>query len=395
VEKEIVIYDFDQPIERRGTDSIKWQLFNREGNEDVLPLWVADMDFVSPEPMIQALQQRVAHGVFGYGLPPGELREVIQGRLATLYGWHVETDDILLIPGVVTGFNLVCYAVGQPGDEVLVEPPVYPPMLSAPGDLGRRRKLVPLVEGEERYERDMDAFEAAITERTATFLLCSPHNPVGRVFEREELERVAEICLRHDVLICSDEIHCDLVFKDHPHTPTAALSPEVAAQTVTLFAPSKTYNVPGLACSVCVVQNPELRARLEATVPGLVGHVNVMGLTAALAAYRDGQNWLDQVLVYLEGNRDYLLEYVASFLPGVRCCKPEGTYLAWLDCRAAAIPGNPHTFFLERARVALNEGADFGPGGEGFVRLNFACPRAVLTQALERMREALDAERAA
>jgi cystathionine beta-lyase len=384
-------YDFDQIVERRYTDSAKWRWFNQDGNEDVLPLWVADMDFVSPEPVVRALQERVTHAIFGYGMPPGDLKEVIQERLARLYGWRVETDDVYFIPGVVTGFNQVCCAVGAPGDEVLVESPVYYPMLHAPGNSGRVLKTVPLVEGNERYEHDFDAFEAAITGRTSLFLLCNPHNPVGRVFERDELERLAEICLRHDVVICSDEIHCDLVFPGHPHIPIASLAPEIAAQTVTLFAPSKTFNVAGLSCSVGVIQNPDLRDQVMKAGEGLVSHVNVMGFTAALAAYRDGQDWLDQVLVYLEANRDYLLEYVAAHLPGIQCHKPEGTYLVWLDCREASLPSAPHKFFLERARVALNDGVAFGEGGEEFARLNFGCPRATLTEALERMRAALDA----
>jgi cystathionine beta-lyase len=386
-----VPYDFDEIIDRRHTDSAKWRWYNKDGNEDVLPLWVADMDFAAPEAVIRALEERVAHGVFGYGMPPDGLREVIQERLARLYNWPVETDDIFAIPGVVTGFNMACRAIGEPGDEILVEPPVYPPMLHAPKNAGRIRKDVPLVEGDERYERDLDAFEQAITERTSLLLLCNPHNPVGRVFDQAELERLAEICLRNDVVICSDEIHCDLVFSGHPHVPVAALSPEVAARTITFFAPSKTFNVAGLSCSVGVVQDPDLRASVRQAGQGLVSHVNVLGFAAALAAYGDGQEWLDALLVYLEANRDYLLEYVAANLPGVECQKPEGTYLAWLDCRNAGIPGNPHEFFLERARVAVNDGAFFGEGGEGFVRLNFGCPRATLTEALERMRDALSA----
>ena len=382
--------DFDQIIDRRHTDSAKWRRYD----EDILPLWVADMDFAVPEPVIRALEERVAHGIFGYGLSPDSLCEVIQEHLARLYGWRVETDEIFFLPGVVTGFNLACHAVGAPGDVVLVETPVYWPMLAAPGNNGRTCKVVPLVEEDERYEHDFDGFERAIldtdTGRTSLFLLCNPHNPVGRVFETTELERLAEICLRHGVVICSDEIHCDIVYQNHRHVPIASLAPEIGAQTITLFAPSKTFNVAGLSCSVGVIQNPDLRARLKQAGAGLVPHVNVLGYTAALAAYRDGQAWLDALLVYLQANRDYLLEYIATHMPGIKCKKPEGTFLAWLDCREADVPGNPHQFFLERARVALNDGARFGTGGEGFVRLNFGCPRATLTEALERMRTALE-----
>jgi len=276
---------------------------------------------------------------------------------------------------------------------VLVQPPIYPPMLRAPGNVGCTCTAVPLIEGPERYEIDLDAFEAAILDRprrSAIFLLCNPHNPTGRVFDRQELEQLAEICLRHGVVICSDEIHCDIVYQGYRHIPIAALGPKVAAQTITLFAPSKTFNIPGLSCSVGVIQNPALREQFDQAGAGLVPHVNALGYTAALAAYRDGQAWLDELLVYLEANRDDVLAYVAAQLPGITCKKPEGTFLAWLDCRQAGIPGNPHEFFLERARVALNDGSDFDQDSAGFVRLNFACPRATLKEALERMRAALE-----
>jgi cystathionine beta-lyase len=380
-------YDFNRIIDRRHSDSVKWRRYD----EDVLPLWVADMDFGAPEPVIHALQERVAHGIFGYGQPPDGLREVMQQRLADRYSWHVALEDIFFIPGVVTGFNLACDAIGVPGDEILVEAPVYPPMLAAPGNTGRVCQVVPLAEGRQRYERDFNAFERAITERTSLFLFCNPHNPVGRVFEQAELERLAEICLRHDVVICSDEIHCDFIYPGHRHIPIASLAPEIAARTITLLAPSKTFNIAGLSCSVGIVQDPDLRARLLQTDTGLVSHVNVLGFAAALAAYRDGQPWLDALLAYLEANRDYVVEYVAAHLPGVECQRPEGTFLAWLDCREAGIPGDPSGFFIEHARVALNDGASFGAGGEGFVRLNFGCPRSLLAEALERMKAALKA----
>jgi cystathionine beta-lyase len=381
-----VSQDFDRIIDRRQTESVKWRRYD----EDVLPLWVADMDFAVPDAVVRALEERVAHPIFGYGQPPDGLHEVVQERLAQLYDWHVDREDIFFCPGVVSGFNVACRAVADPGDGVLVEVPVYPPMLSAPENNACACRVVPLVEGREQYEHDFDAFEEAIMEHTSIFLLCNPHNPVGRVFDREELERLAELCLRHDVVICSDEIHCDFIFRGHRHIPIASLAPEIAARTITFLAPSKTFNIAGLSCSVGVAQAPELRARVEQASAGLVPHVNVLGYTAAMAAYCDGQAWLDALMTYLEANRDYVLDYVAAHMPRIRCRRPEGTFLAWLDCRDAGIPGNPHEFFLERARVALNDGDDFGAGGEGFVRLNFACPRATLTKALERMREAFE-----
>jgi cystathionine beta-lyase len=378
-------YSLDEIIERRCTDSVKWTHYG-----DALPLWVADMDFAVPEPVTRALLERVGHCIFGYGVEPPELRPLLVERLQRLYGWHIDPEAFLFVPGVVTGFNQAVYAVTSPGDGVLVQTPVYFPMLWAPANAGCTLDEMELTQrpgGD--YEIDYDAFEAVITERTRVFLLCNPHNPVGRVFGRDELEQMAEICLRHDVVICSDEIHCDLVFSGHSHLPIATLAPEVAARTITLMAPSKTYNIAGIHASVAIIENPELRKQFEAAAAGLVPHLDVLGFTAKLAAYRDGQPWLDEVLRYLEANRDYLLDYVTTDLPGITMARPEGTYLAWLDCREAGIDGNPQEFFLEKAQVALNDGATFGRGGEGFVRLNFACPRAILEEALERMQVAL------
>jgi cystathionine beta-lyase len=381
-----VSYDFDRAIDRRCSDSVKWCRYD----EDVLPLWVADMDFAAPQSVIHALSERVSHGVFGYGGVSSDVREVVQERLARLYGWRVELDYITLLPGVVPGFNLACQAVGKPGDGILVEAPGYPPLLRAPENSGRSALMVPLVDSGSRYEHDFDAFERAITGRTSLFLLCNPHNPVGRVFERVELEQLAEICLRHDLVICSDEIHCDILFDEHKHIPIASLAPEVADRTITLLAPSKTFNIAGLCCAIAVTPNEELRKAMQRAGGDLVHGANLLGQVAASVAYREGQDWLEALLAYLEANRDYLIGSIARHMPHVHCRRPEGTFLAWLDCRRAGIPGDPSEFFLEQARVALSRGSDFGPGGDGFVRLNFGCRRAVLADALERMRSALD-----
>jgi cystathionine beta-lyase len=379
-------YDFDQIIDRRGSDSVKWDLYG-----DALPLWVADMDFCAPEPVLRALHERIDHGVFGYGLEPPELRPLVVERLSRLYSWEVSPEALIFWPGIVSAFNLAARAVTRPGDGLLVQTPVYFPFLRVPDNHNLVMNEMELtLRPDGQYEVDFDLFEATITGRTRVFLLCSPHNPVGRVFRRDELERMAEICLRHKVVICSDEIHCDLIFPGHPHLPIAALDAEIAAQTITLMAPSKTYNIAGIHASVVIIEDEDLRKRFEAARADLVPHLDVLGYTAILAAYRDGAKWLEQALRYLEGNRDYLFDYVAAGkLPGLRMAKPEGTYLAWLDCREAGLPDNAHKFFLEEAGVALNDGATFGAGGEGFVRLNFACPRATLVEALERMQEAL------
>ena len=378
--------DFDRIIERRGTNSIKWRRYG----DDVLPLWVADMDFTSPEPILRALHERIDHGVFGYGSPPQELTETIVARLQERYDWQVSPKDVVYFPGVIAAFNLACHAVAAPGEGVLFQTPVYYPILQAPELTGRTAEQMELTRREDgSYEIDFERFEESISARTRLFILCNPHNPVGRVYRRDELERVADICLRHDVTICSDEIHCDLVYAGHRHTPIASLSPEIAQRTITLMAPSKTFNIAGLQCSFAIIQNAELRKTMLHIHSGLVHGLNVLGYVAALAGYCEGQPWLDAVLHYLQANRDFLADYVAANLPGVTMRRPEGTYLAWLDCRGAGIPGNPHEFFLQQAHVALNDGATFGRGGESFVRLNFGCPRATLQEGLDKMRAAL------
>jgi cystathionine beta-lyase len=380
-----MLYSFDQILDRRPTDSVKWNYYG-----DALPLWVADMDFRAPEPVIQALRQRVEHGIFGYGTEPSELRPLLVEHLHSLYGWEVPSEALVFVPGIVSGFNLASRAVTRPGDGLLVQTPVYFPILHVPRNVNLVMNEMQLTwQPDGQYEIDLDLFEATITGRTRVFILCNPHNPVGRVFRRDELERMAEICLRHDIVICSDEIHCDLVFEGHPHLPIASLDPRIAARTITLMAPSKTYNIAGLHASVAIIPNPELRKKFEAVRADLVPRLDVLGYTAIMAAYRDGGPWLKQLLRYLQANRDFLLHYVGDNLPGISMHSPEGTYLAWLDCREAALPANPHRFFLDKAKVALNDGATFGRGGAEFVRLNFACPRTTLAEALERMRQAL------
>jgi cystathionine beta-lyase len=297
---------------------------------------------------------------------------------------------------------------------VLVQVPGYGPIRNCPEKHGAERREATLVQGPGgRYEIDWDSFERAIDRRTKVFLLCNPHNPVGRVFTRDELARMAETCLQRDMLIISDEIHSDLVYDGHPHTPIAALSPEVEARTITLMAPSKTFNLPGLKCSIAIIPNKELRERFVAAKGELVRAVNILGYTASLAAYRDGDEWLEGLIPYLQANRDYLAEFVRDRLPGVSCAPAEGTYLAWLDCRALSLPGRlvdrplagaeatprppaghdpgggPAAFFLERAKVALSSGPNFGTGGSGFVRLNFACPRPLLEEGLARIQRAI------
>jgi cystathionine beta-lyase len=380
-------YDFDRTIDRSGTESVKWHFFD----PDVLPMWVADMDFRSPEAVVRALVERAQHGVYGYGSEPKELCGMLVERLEKRFGWKVQPEAILFLPGVITGFNLACHAFTKEGDGLLVQTPVYPPILHAHTHCGLVRDENELVRGEDgAYSVDYEAFEAAIQAHTRMFVLCNPHNPVGRVFRRDELERMAEICLRHNLLICSDEIHCDLVFSESRHVPIASIDPAIADRSITLMAPSKTYNIAGLDCSFAVIPNEEIRRHYQASRKGLVGGVNILGFAAAQAAYREGQPWLDAVLGYLESNRDHLVDVVTRELPGIKVWKPEGTYLAWLDCRELNLSPTACEHFIQEGRVAMNDGATFGKGGEGFVRLNFACPRSQLDEALGRMKRALE-----
>jgi cystathionine beta-lyase len=396
----MAVFDFDTIPQRRGTIAVKWEKYPA----DVLPMWVADTDFRSPEPVIRALHERVEHGFFGYGYDYvgscGPLADVMCARLEALYGWQVEPEAIVPMPSLVSGIHVVCKAVGAPGDSVLMNTPVYPPFLSAPAAHQRVANPVQLAltrhEHTVEYAMDWDAFAAAFHERTRLFLLCSPHNPTGQVFSRTELLRMAELCLANDTVICSDEIHCDLLLGGASHTPIAALSPEIADRTITLMAPSKTFNLPGLKAGMAIITNPQLRKQVQLAGMGIVPQINMLGYAAAVAAYSDCEDWLAALRVYLTENRDLLVRTVVEQIPQLRTTVPDATYLGWLDCRDAGIPGDPYTFFLNEAKVALSSGSGssmpnfgFGPGGEDFVRINFGCPRAMLAEALERMRAAL------
>ncbi len=378
---------FDQTINRLNTNSIKWDLYG----QDVLPLWVADMDFSAPAAVLDALHNRLDHPVFGYQGHDEQLLEIICAWVERRYGWRIDPLDILLVPGVVTGVNWVARTFGKPGSGYLIQTPVYPPFFQAAVNAGLRLIEAPLTESDGRYEIDFDAFERCVAlEKPEVFILCNPHNPVGRVFSRSELERLGEICLRYGVLICSDEIHCDLIYSGFHHLPIASLSKELKDNTITLMAASKTFNIPGLHFSFAIVPNADLRKKMQSSGAGLIGHPEIFACAAAKAAFTQCDDWLADLLTYLEGNRDYLTSYLKRNIPEITCHPPEGTYLAWLDCRRLDLQPDAFRFFLEQARVALNDGISFGSNGAGFVRLNFGCPQLTLSNALIRMRQALD-----
>lgn len=377
---------FQQLVDRRSTESIKWNAYD----EDVLPMWVADMDFLCAPQIIEALQERVKHGIFGYPTEPPRLRGVIVDRLKRRYNWAVQPEWITFIPNVFSGFHQAAHAVTKPGDGVLLTTPLYFPMLFVPDNAAIKGQIVELDRAEDgTYTVPMPRFEGAITGRSELFILCNPHNPVGKVYARSELEELGEVCLKHDLIICSDEIHADFLYDGRQHIPMASLSKEIADRTITLMSPVKSFNVAGIPFAFAVIPNPGLRKQYEGAGKGLVVHPSALGYTAALAAFERCDDWSADLLQVLTANRDFADEFIRNEIPGVSMTPMEGTYLAWLDFRDANIQGSPYEFVLNKARVATVDGAKFGPGGEGFVRMNLACPMTRVQEGLERIRNAL------
>ena len=386
-----MLFDFDRVIPRIGTDSVKWD--GRRGyfgTEDVLPLWVADMDFAVPEAVTRALAARTAHPVYGYTLFPDSAYERVIRWMKERHGWTVERDWILLVPGVVPSLHAAALAFAGAGEGVIVQPPVYFPFFSSVTTPGRVVIENPLLEEGGRYRMDFAHLEACAARDDARLLfLCSPHNPVGRVWHPDELREVLRIARRHDLVVLSDEIHHDLVYPGERHTPLALLADD-PAQVVTAVAPSKTFNIPGLGLSALIASNPAHRDTLRRAFDLLhVSGANPFSIAAFCAAYQEGSPWLDALLAYLAGTRDAVLAYLEQELPAIRPVRPEGTYLLWLDCRGLGLDDAAlKRFFVEEARVGMNPGTVFGTGGSGFMRLNLGAPRRVVMEALGRMAEA-------
>lgn len=390
-------YNFDQIIERRNTDSMKWT----EYPEDVLPLWVADMDFLTPEPIRDAIRAALDRGVLGYEFVKPHTRQVVAERMERLYGWQVDPDWVVVTIGVVNGFNIAARAVFNPGEGGLVQTPVYHMFYGLYKNIGLTKQIAPFSFCEDGQhlipQLDLDVFAKSFHSndaRTRMFLLCHPHNPVGKVFTRNELQSMANICLQNDAVIVSDEIHSELMIGDSKHVPMATLSDEVADKTLTLVASSKTFNTAGLFCSFAIIPNAKLRESFNKANEQITGHVSSLGLIAADAALSGAcDNWLAELLVYLKDNRDFVVDYFTENFPETRFTVPDATYLQWIDfgayVKSGRISDSPHQFFLEKAKVALSDGSVFGDGCENFVRLNFASPRSMLAEALERMKIAL------
>lgn len=383
-------YNFDNVPNRRALPLVnKWTWYPR----DVLPMWIADMDFAAPAPVLKALQKFVEHGDLGYQLPSMPVYEALAARMEKLYDWKISPHAIVPISGVNSGYNVAARTFCTARRGYLIQTPVYNEFHETQKKTGVPQLEAPLVEKVEgkriSYEVDFDAFARAV-KKAKMFLLCNPHNPIGLIHARADLLRMAEICVEHDVLIVSDEIHSELLLGDSRFTPLATLSPEVAARTVTLVAPSKTFNIPGLFCGFAIIPDEELRLRYLETIFKMGIHVASPGLVAAKVAY-SGQcdGWLRALRRYLTNNRDFLVEYVEKHLPMIRMTIPDATYLAWLDCSELQLRPSPYEFFLKEARVALSDGVRFGKDKAQFVRLNFGTSRKLLQQGLDRMRRAI------
>ena len=405
-------FDFDTVHTRLGTDSEKWQKYAgavSASGSDILPMWVADMDFRAPPAILDALQRRVAHGIFGYGRPTRDDVDAVVNALHARHGWKISPEWLVWLPGLVVGLNVTAQAFAAAGEQVLCNTPVYGPFMTAATNHGRESVAVPLAlnTAARRWEIDFDAMERAVAasggdgsgggggggsgSRAKLFFLCNPHNPVARVFRREELTRLGEFCLRHKIVLCSDEIHCDLILDETlRHIPAGTLDDEIAANTITLMAPSKTYNIPGLATSFAIISNPRLRQIFARATRGIVAEVNTLGYAACAAAYRDSEPWRQAALAYLRGNRDRIAECVARELPAGSItieAAHEATYLAWLNVSALNL-ADPAAHF-ENHGVGLSGGEFFGEKRGAHVRLNFGCPRATLDEALRRIKNAV------
>ncbi len=383
-------FDFDQVFDRHDTGSTKWSRYAA----DVLPMWVADMDFAAPPVVIEALQQRLLHPLVGYSVAQDNLRQAIVADLWAKYAWRVQPQELVFLPGVESGFNMALKALVQPQQNVVVQTPNYPPLRHAPGHWGLNKvELEFLAQDDGTYATPLDALRQSL-EGGGALLLSNPHNPIGKVFGREELQAVADLCVQQDAWIISDEIHAELCYDGRVHIPTASLGADIAKRTITLMSASKAYNIAGLKTSFMIIQDAALRERVNHARCGMVDSVNPLGMEATRVAYSEAGPWLKALKQYLQANRDYLVEAVRSRLPGISINVPQGTYLAWLDCSALDL-GDPQRFFLEHAKVGLSAGSDFGDHSQPFVRLNFGCPRSMLEEGIARMERSLAQRRGA
>ena len=372
----------EPPIDRRGTSSEKWEKY---AGRDVLPLWVADMDLPTAPFVLDAVRERLEHPILGYTAPPERMVEAFVAWLRKRYGWRVDEDWLVWIPGVVTGFSVAARAAAVEGRELVVPAPVYGPILKAPAAAGLRRVISPLVLNRGRWEMNPDDLAARLSPATAAVLFCNPQNPTGRVYDRDELEALAELALRHDTLVISDEIHCPIILDPtRRHVPIASLDPAIEARSISLYAPTKAFNFPGLSAAVAVIPDPRLREAYESAGTGLISTHSPLAFAALTAAFGDDTDWLDEQNAFLAGNA-HRLETAVAAIDGIRTTRVEGTYLAWLDMSALGLADAAAAF--EDHGLGLHAGEEFGD--PGFMRFNFACPRSILDQAIDRLGRAV------
>jgi cystathionine beta-lyase len=385
-------WNFDEPVEREGTDCIKYdRRLETFGKKDVIPMWVADMDFKTPGFIIDKLMSRLQHEILGYSFRPEEYFNSISAWIEKRHGWRIENDWICFCPGIVPALNFCTLSYTRPGDSIIVQPPVYTPFFSAVETHGRNLIYNQLTEKDGKWSMDFESLTASVNESIKMIIISNPHNPVGRAWSRQELETLAAICLKNNILILSDEIHCDLVLPGYIHTPIASISEEVAEITVTCIAPSKTYNLAGLSTSSLIIPNHVLRKYFNRKIESLhIGNGNIIGTVASIAAYSEGEEWLMALLEYLDKNTEYVMNYCAELIPEIIPVRPEATYMMWLDCRKLGMNGKElQEFFVCKAGVGLNEGSAFGPGGEGFMRINIGTTRQIVARAMEQIKKAV------
>lgn len=388
------MYDFDQVIERRGSGALKYDaLDERYGKSDLLPLWVADMDFATPDFIVDALKERLEHPVFGYTLEPENYWPTVQQWIASHHNWQVEREWLTYIPGIVKGIGLAVNCFVNPDEKVIIQPPVYHPFRLTPQGNGREVVFNPLIEKSDgTYAMDFEGLAEVADEKCRMLILSNPHNPAGLVWDAETLRRLAHFCTERNILVISDEIHCDMTLNGHKHTPFASVSKEAAACSITFGAPSKTFNIAGIVSSYAIVPNPELRNRFypwlaanELNEPTLFAPI------ATIAAFTQGENWRRQMLRYVESNVEFVIEYCAAHIPAIKPLRPQASFLVWLDCRALGLTQRELVdLFVNKAHLALNDGEMFGKEGIGFMRLNVGCPRATLRQAMEQLKAAIE-----
>ena len=390
------MWNFDEPANREGTNCIKYDLREETfGVKDVIPMWVADMDFNTPDFIIKSLQNRLNHEIYGYSFRPQEYFLSIIDWFECRHKWRVEKEWICFCPGIVPALSFCTLAFTQPGDNIIVQPPVYFPFFSAAESHGRKLNYNRLIESDGKWVMDYDSLIAGIDEKTKMIIISNPHNPIGRVWTPEELNKLANICLKNNILILSDEIHCDLVLPGFSHTPVANLSEKIAENTITCIAPSKTFNLAGLSTSSVIISNPVLRKSFNRIVENLhIGNGNIFGTTASISAYSFGHKWLDALLDYIDHNIDFVEDYCRKMIPEIIPVQPEATYMIWLDCRIFGMTGKElQNFFVTSAGVGMNEGSTFGPGGEGFMRMNLATTHQTVMKAMEKIEKAVSALR--